>query len=130
MKIFSPPPSNVSNEKAPVKKNGKGKKAPPLKPEISENEIREKVAANVATSNTAKAEVIKKNNAQALGAGFMAPTENESSLEKSHLLLSDVKLNDPNDSNTQEKLKTVLKNGAFNFNPREKETLEKILADT
>jgi hypothetical protein len=50
------------------------------------------------------------------------------SVKDSHLLLSDVQLNDPKDSNTQEKLKTVLKNGAFNFNPREKETLEKILS--
>lgn len=143
MKIFSPPESNAPKEGAAVKKSGKGRKhaAVPERPEVNDREIREKLASHVETSNTAKSQVVQKNS-QALGAGFMsdkAPApmavaadkeddKKEGSLKESHLLLSDVKLNDPNDSNTQEKLKTVLRNGAFNFNPREKETLEKILS--
>jgi hypothetical protein len=51
-------------------------------------------------------------------------------MKESHLLMTDVKLNDPSDSNTQEKLKLVLRNGAFNFNSKEKETLEKILGES
>jgi hypothetical protein len=103
---------------------------------IGEKEIREKLAAHVETSNTAKSQLIKKNNSQALGSGFMngevkpkivaeAPVD---SVKESHLLMSDVQLNDPTDTNTQEKLKSVLRNGAFSFNPKEKDTLEKILA--
>lgn len=152
MKIFTRPETTVSKEGEAVKKNGKGKKhaaaAPAPKPQVSEAEIREKLASHVETSNTAKAQLIQKNS-KPLGAGFMnsdAPPvvpatkevkvenddakddEKTDSVKESHLLLSDVKLNDPKDPNTQEKLKSVLVSGAFNFNPREKETLEKILA--
>ena len=147
MKIFSPPESNAPAEGAAVKKNSRGRKHPalPLKQEVSDREIREKLASHVETSNTAKSQIIQKNS-KALGAGFMSEDakplavpsavasevesseeEKESSLKKSHLLLSDVKLNDPNDSNTQEKLKGILRSGAFSFNPKEKEALGRIL---
>lgn len=46
---------------------------------------------------------------------------------KDFTIKSDIALNDPKDTNTQEKLKTVLSKGAFNFNPKEREALEKIL---
>ena len=149
MKIFSPSESSSvpvkTNSKAKAIANAKAKKAPalPVKQDISANEIREKLASHSELSNSAKSQMIQKNS-QALGAGFMnqdakplvvatdpddiaEQVESKSSLKDSHLLLTDVKLNDPNDSNTQEKLKTVLKMGAFNFNPKEKEALEKIL---
>jgi|SRR5690606_34293506 len=42
---------------------------------------------------------------------------------------SDVGLNDPNDPATVGKLKSVLTKGAFNFNPKEREALEKILSE-
>jgi hypothetical protein len=146
MKIFAP----TETKSAPVKTGGKSKSkkgpAAPVKQEVSASEIREKLASHVETSNTAKSKIVQKNNSKPLGSGFMnedakpivtspetegaEPTEKISSLKKSHLLLSDVKLNDPNDSNTQEKLKSVLKMGAFNFNPKEKDALEKILAGT
>ena len=42
---------------------------------------------------------------------------------------SDVGLNDPKDPATVGKLKSVLSKGAFNFNAKEREALEKILAD-
>jgi hypothetical protein len=151
MKIFSPQVSTNSNvaSEVPVKKTGpKGKKRSVTteKKPITENEVREKLAAHVETSNTAKSKVIKQNSAQ-LGSGFMNESINTKkitteisaeseekpapmdSVKESHLLMSDVKLNDPNDSNTQEKLRTVLSKGAFNFNPRERETLEKILGN-
>lgn len=145
MKIFSPQENSVSSsaskDDVKVKKTNRGHKrtsAPPKK-EISEREIREKLAAHVETSNTAKSQIIQKNS-KALGAGFMNEDfkpqveveeneKKEGSVKDAHLLLSDVKLNDPNDSNTQEKLKSVLKTGAFSFNPREKEALEKILGN-
>lgn len=146
-----------SSETEGPKKSGKVKKGrgipdPADKKEISEAAIREKLASHVETSNTAKSQVLQKNS-QALGAGFMNPDaapiakavpeikaeakpgvegndeekEESKSLKESHLLLSDVKLNDPNDTNTQEKLRSVLKMGAFNFNPKEKDALERIL---
>lgn len=139
-----------------VKKNVKGKKksaaalAQEKKP-VTENEIREKLAAHVATSNTAKA-VIKEKNSQKLGSGFMnaekkpeikadmKPAATPASAivndehekeagpkEDAHLLKTDIHLNDPKDPTTQEKLKSVLSTGAFSFNPRERETLDKIL---
>ncbi len=144
MKIFSPPTSINSNSVPSAdssKKTSKSRKDPEVAPEkkaISNQEIKEKLANHVQTSNSAKSLSIQKNS-KPLGSGFMNDEAKPMILEKepevvdsvkdSHLLLSDVQLNDPKDSNTQEKLKSVLKNGAFNFNPREKETLEKILAD-
>lgn len=134
-----------SGEGVAVKKSGRGKKKLPAeKPQIAESEIKEKLAAHVETSNTAKSGVMKKN-AQKLGEGFMnsemkpAPVvpapipanseEKETETEEKHLLKSDINLNDPKDPATQEKLKTVLSTGAFNFNPRERDILDKILAD-
>jgi hypothetical protein len=126
MKIFSPADSTVSTPENSIKKKVKGHKTGVIseKPDISNSKIREKLADHVETSNTAKAQLIQKNS-KSLGAGFM--NEEKSSLKDSHLLLSEAKLNDPSDSNTQEKLKMVLRSGGFNFNPKEKETLEKIL---
>lgn len=140
MKIFSQPERTTPKSSAGPKKSGKNKIQPPPseKAAISDGQIREKLAAHVESSNSAKSQLIKKNN-QTLGSGFMnsevkaqlpipaeAPVDNKS-LKESHLLMSDVQLNDPQDSNTQEKLKSILRNGAFSFNPKEKETLERIL---
>ena len=40
----------------------------------------------------------------------------------------DIKKNDPNAPETREKLKTILSTGAFSFNPKEREALQKILS--
>ena len=153
MKIFSPPENAAkapAAKEAGPKKMGPGRikqAAAPEKKMISEQEIREKLATHVETSNTAKAVVVQKNS-QKFGEGFMnenmvkppvvAPAaiegeqeekEESESVKDSHLLMSDVKLNDPKDPTTQEKLRSVLTKGAFSFNPREKETLEKILGN-
>lgn len=159
MKIFSrEESSSAPSEKAAAKKAVHGKKsesgpahkaqaARPEKKPVSEHEIREKLAAHVETSNTAKSKILQENSKQ-FGAGFMnedvkpAPievkkpepsaesseeAEEKDSVKESHLLMSDVKLNDPKDPTTQEKLKSVLSKGGFNFNPREREALDKIL---
>ncbi|MBP9680704.1 MAG: hypothetical protein KBD76_04825 [Bacteriovorax sp.] len=152
MKIFSSKESVIQADGPAKKMAGKAKKraagAISEKGPISEREVREKIAAHVETSNAAKSKILKQNSQQ-LGAGFMsekakkltseisskgqelgpeqAANEGKDGLKEAHLLMSDVKLNDPKDPNTQEKLKSVLSKGAFNFNPRERETLDKIL---
>jgi len=147
MKIFPQTQSRPITSKG-HKKAGKLKEAntskmervAPEKSRLSESEVREKLAAHVQTSKSAKSQSAKK---MAVGPGesFMNPevlvpkTKAETkveegqgtSLKDSHLLLSDVNLNDPKDTNTQEKLKSILASGAFNFNPKERENLERIL---
>ena len=53
--------------------------------------------------------------------------EVEEKKEPSMLLKSDVDKNDPNDTNVQEKLKTILKTGEFSFSQKEKDALSQIL---
>lgn len=153
MKIF---PKESAATAKPIKGSGGSKAAKaiakkkadaPVKKEISPNEIREKLAARVETSDAAKALAIK-NSSKRLGEGFLndeikpAPViepiatdakvegevEEKSPNTKDFVMKSDIAKNDPKDSNTQEKLKSVISKGAFNFNPKERETLEKILA--
>ncbi len=47
--------------------------------------------------------------------------------EKDLLLKSDIGTNNPNDPTVKEKLKDILKSGAFSFNQKEKDVLSKIL---
>ena len=157
MKIF--PKESAATENRPAAAKGKAtskaakesvrkKEALPAKKDISAAEIREKLAARVETSDAAKNMAIK--NSKPLGAGFMndeakpapiiakAPAEEgaeavsgevKSPNTKDFVLNSDIAKNDPTDSNTQEKLKMALSKGAFNFNPKERDALEKILAN-
>ena len=153
MKIFENNLKNATDSSDVKKSKGNGPAKKGSKPVIdktpmSANEIREKLAANAELSNSAKSKVAQ--NSKQLGAGFMndkaipattivAPQLSESTspeVEKTddpntpdHLIKSDVGKNDPADSATTEKLKTVLTKGAFNFNSKERETLERILAD-
>jgi len=145
--------SNVDKMGKSAKAKGPSRKkaAKPEKPNISADEIRQKLASNVEMSNTAK-KIQKEKNAQKLGEGFLngelpakkieAPAmakeveKPESKVEESadpnfkdHIVKSDVGINDPKDSTTTEKLKTVISKGAFNFNSREREILDKILND-
>ena len=135
MKIFS-----NSDSSAPSAKSIRRAKRSSIsdKPEVPEMEIRQKLAANVETSNTAKKQTLLKNS-QRLGAGFMneehshpviqAPKSEEDNFEQKDIMLkSDIHLNDPRSPETQEKLKTVLSTGAFNFNAKEREALDKILS--
>jgi hypothetical protein len=158
MKIFSPqktsaPTAKTSSIKA-AKARGPAKKEAaelPVKKNMSADQIKEKLAAHVETSGTSKSLAIQ--NSKKLGEGFLNPdakplvqaqpkTELVEGAEapkvaeevktpntKDFVLNSDIAANDPTDTNTQEKLKTILSKGAFNFNAREKEALEKILGN-
>lgn len=155
MKIFRNE-STVSSSSAKTEKvsskEGKGisrkKPTPPERKNISASEIKEKLAAHVETSDAAKNMAIK-SNSKKLGEGFLNDSvkpefikpsavdevkvekpdidEDNAPNTKNLTIKSDIALNDPKDTNTQEKLKTVLSKGAFNFNPKEREALEKIL---
>lgn len=120
----------------------------PVKKEISSAEIKEKLAAHVGVSDAAK-NMAMASQSKKLGEAFMNPdvvnvqvpvvavavaTEaNEEEIKtpntKDLTLKSDIAANDPKDTNTQEKLKTALTKGAFNFSPKEREALEKILGN-
>lgn len=158
MKIF--PKESIASVKS-VKSDGvsKGSKASkaiskrkadaPVKKDISANEIREKLAARVETSEAAKSIAIQRTSKK-LGEGFLndeikpapvvEPIATTSKIEvdedekspntKDFIMKSDIAQNDPKDSNTQEKLKSVISKGGFNFNPKEREALEKILANS
>lgn len=157
MKIFENKISSVASVRevgeSNVDKMGKASKSkgPSRKkavkterPSISADEIRQKLASNVEMSNTAK-KIQKDKNAQKLGEGFLnsempvAPMEKKIEVAKveekevsdpnfkDHVVKSDVGINDPTDSTTTEKLKTVISKGAFNFNSRERDVLDKIL---
>jgi hypothetical protein len=158
MKIFAENNVNTkldSNVESKMTKSAKGAKGPTRKKNvqnvekklISASEIKEKLAANLELSNTAKQKLEPKN-VQKLGDGFMnaevalekfnnlPPMSKDTKVEKSddpntpdHLIKSDVGTNSPADPNTTEKLKTVLSKGAFNFSSKERETLDRILAD-
>jgi hypothetical protein len=116
MKIFSSTESNPP--KTPGKITGKSREANTKKP-MSESDIREKLAANTEISTAAKQKSIQAT--QKLGDGFMKTDD--------HVLKSDVQLNSPEDPVTGEKLKSILSSGAFNFNPKERDVLSKILAE-
>lgn len=115
MKIFSPNKPSAARTPATAPK-GKIKGGVPKK-EMSDSAIREKVAANAEISEAAKMKAIQSK--PKLGEGFMKSGD--------HLLKSDVQLNSPEDPVTAEKLKAVLSAGAFNFNPKERDVLAKIL---
>ena len=106
------------------------------KPRVSDGEIREKLASHVESSSTAKMNM--KKNTQKLGEGFLNENSIPTKIERTQLASEeegkvesspsgDIALNDPKSPETQEKLKSVLSKGAFNFNPKEREALEKIL---
>ena len=48
-------------------------------------------------------------------------------VKKDLTLKTDVDKNDPNDTNVQEKLKSILRTGAFSFSQKEKDALGQIL---
>lgn len=143
--------SNIDKMSKSAKSKGPSRKkaAKTDRPNISADEIRQKLASNVEMSNTA-IKIQKDKNAKKLGEGFLngdlpfkkieAPVQSAAAKTpeeekktdpnfKDHLVKSDVGVNDPTDTTTTEKLKTVISKGAFNFNSREREVLDKILND-
>ncbi len=146
MKIFSK--DSAIKTQAPksrsTSKEAKGisrvKAEKPIRKDVSSSEIREKLAARVETSEAAKV-LAAKNSSQKLGDGFLSeeikpkleiPVNEEETTpnKKDFILNSDIANNDPKDTNTQEKLKSVISRGGFNFNPKEREALEKILGNS
>tara|TARA_R110002049_G_scaffold219962_4_gene391605 strand:- start:726 stop:1127 length:402 start_codon:yes stop_codon:yes gene_type:complete len=110
------------NSPAKINKNARAPKE-----SISSSEIRSKVEEHfkpkppkekVEVSELAKAKNEK------------AEKVEEVEAEKEIRPPSDVGLNNPKDPATIGKLKDVLTKGGFNFNPKERETLEKILGDS
>lgn len=112
IKKVKPQKSETSKEKSFEAK----KKAAPER-NLSDDEVIAKIK-----EKQAKKEAVKK--AEAIAAKEKSFNEGE---EKDHLLESDVGGNDPNDPSVREKLKDILKSGAFKFNQKEKSVLSKIL---
>jgi hypothetical protein len=157
MKIFPPQKTSAQASKTSTKAakaRGPAKKEAaelPVKKNLSADQIKEKLAAHVETSGASKNMAVK--SSKKLGEGFLnsevrpvvvpvaQPATKDQAVEvadvsevktpntKDFVLNSDIATNDPTDTNTQEKLKTILAKGAFNFNAREKEALEKILGN-
>lgn len=112
-----------SQKHSQSKKSTKGLRPP--KEHLSASEIRSKVSEHFAPKPTQEDKVEVSKLAKAKNAPAKEVEEEKEAPEKP----SDVGLNNPNDPATVGKLKSVLTKGAFNFNPKEREALEKILAD-
>lgn len=120
--------SRKRSQNSPTKKS-KHARAP--KEAVSASEIRNKVEEHFnpkPTKDTVEvSDLSKVKNAKAMK--VEVDVEESEATEKEVRPPSDVGLNDPNDPTTVGKLKDVLSKGAFSFNPKERETLEKILND-
>ena len=93
--------------------------------DLSDREIRAKIHSNKEAGKKDKVEVSKeakkKDNSQ---------ESKESEKKAENIPESDISLNEPNDPQTQEKLKKALQNGTFSFSGKEKHVLSKILMDS
>lgn len=150
MKIFpkdSPVATSADSVKKPSSKGITRKKPEaPVKKEISPEAIKLKIAENEAKTKLTEKEVVStkkfgdtflnenalKKDLHMVKKDIIAEKEKmieegQSPNTKDFIIKSDVQLNDPKDTNTQEKLKTVLAKGAFNFSPKEREALSSIL---
>ena len=134
MRLFKNMEPSVDRMEQPRKRSQhsptkKSKHARAPKESVSASEIRNKVEEHFNPKPTKDSvevsELSKVKNAKAMK---VEVKDNESS-ENEIKPPSDVGLNDPNDPTTVGKLKDVLSKGAFSFNPKERETLEKILSD-
>jgi len=144
MKLFNESsPSLKKAENQGVKNTRKSKKA--SRPELSDDQIRQKISQEkTAQVETSKLAQVK--NQMKLGEGFLNQEVTDKKMQEQikipesapeiktpntsdYTVRSDVGLNNPLDSNTSEKLKTVLSKGAFNFNSKERGVLEKILGE-
>jgi hypothetical protein len=137
MKIFEKSINQLEKNSAPSdgvsKKTGKSKRNDQSNrtPKLSTSEVREKIGAHLELSRSSQ-EKAKLKNQEKLGAGFLN-SEKENNTDPNFpdkIMRSDVGLNSPDDSNTKEKLKSALSMGAFNFNSKEREVLDRILKDS
>lgn len=88
------------------------KKEPPVK-NLSDDEIIAKLRAKKSAKESSETK--------------KTPETNQKEEKDDMLLKSDVGSNNPNDPEVREKLKGILKSGAFNFSQKERDTLSKIL---
>lgn len=87
---------------------------------LSQSEVNERIKAkfgNKILHKKARPKIVDKADIQTKG-GISNSTEDD---------FGDIKANDPSSQLTHDKLKGILKSGAFNFNDRERSTLAKIL---
>ncbi len=87
------------------------------KEKLSKEEIQAKISAKFGKKAAPKAPKIVEDKVE-----IEDKTKNVDSKE-----FGDIKTNDPNSQVTQDKLKEILKTGAFQFNEKERKTLAKIL---
>ena len=139
MKIFNDSSSQVrhsrGSEEKKLSRKANRRGDPVEQPHVPDRDIREKLASHVESSNTAKKQM--KKNTQKFGEGFMNEDKIPTTIVKEEFhseevkiespVSSDIATNDPKSSDTQEKLKSVLSKGAFNFNPKERDALDRIL---
>tara|TARA_R110000868_G_scaffold117600_8_gene312293 strand:+ start:7103 stop:7492 length:390 start_codon:yes stop_codon:yes gene_type:complete len=123
-KNFEPGANQVERPKGQAKSTKSEKSARTPKESLSASDIRDKVQEHFKPKpEVDKVELSKFSKVK-------NETEQEKKVEEQEVKVpSDVGLNDPNDPATVGKLKDVLSKGAFNFNPKERETLEKILGE-
>ena len=84
---------------------------------LSASEIRDKIEIHKEKNTVAKSKEVKKT----------ATNTKMKNVDDSFVLNPDIQLNDPKDPVTSEKLKSLLKSGAFSFSGKEQSVLAKIL---
>lgn len=131
---------NLKEDKKGYQKS-KPKDNRPTKLDLSPDEIRDMVARNSGKKSLpAPALKIEPPSfmelpEEKIGEGKTEPqveakTESQVEVEtEEEPIIGDIGKNDPNDTDTQEKLKTILKSGGFAFSPKEREVLGDILDD-
>lgn len=87
---------------------------------LSPEELRERVSAKFGE----KAQLVKPQPKPPVDTAEVKTKGVKNSTEED---FGDIAKNDPKSEVTQEKLKTILKNGGFNFNDRERQALSEIL---
>jgi hypothetical protein len=136
MKVFS----NLQKPTTATSKRGKEKAPIKTRENLSDSQIRDRLAKGLGKDTASAKKAVVKEGAQV--SEYMSgkpgkivkvppksPMERAEAESKAKSLLhkSDVNLNDPNDPVTQGKLKNILKMGSFNFSDKEKAALSNIL---
>ena len=141
--VFRNFPKSQAKNSSELNEHGMRKYTKKSRKSLSDSEIREKLKSKHATKTNTLKKPVK---GQKLGESFMNPDkikpqqtlvklpqtpaqaqkEQEASTKA---IVGDIKTNDPNDTNTTEKLKGLLSAGGFDFSEKEKETLGKILGN-
>jgi hypothetical protein len=115
MKIFTGFEAPEKQTLKSTPKSGVKKASSALPPQkLSESEVRAKIEQNRATENATTSQIKKRLDVRKL--------ESEETS-----VIGDVGKNDPTDSMTQQKLKSMLQANAFNFSQKEREALADIL---